>query len=220
MNTMKSKTVILVHGYGQGPADMRRLAGYLKEAGYRTVRVNLPLTFERVEEAAEVFAKEVDSILEDLPGDETIAMAGHSTGGIIIRHFLSHSPDRFRVDHAVLIATPNNGSKLAEKMGEFSDLLVETFATLDSLRPENISGLELYDSGEIPIGAIAGNKGDLALGRLLEKENDGRVEVDSVYYPGLDDFIILSFNHNEIHHRKETAEIVSRFIETGSFGGK
>ncbi|MCF8111407.1 MAG: hypothetical protein K9J85_07945 [Desulfobacteraceae bacterium] len=217
---MKSKTVILVHGYGKGPADMRSLAGFLKEAGYRTVRVNLPLTFERVEEAAEVFAREVDSVLEDLPEDETIAMVGHSTGGIIIRHFLSHSPNRYRVDHAVLIATPNNGSRLAEKIGEFSDLLVETFATLDSLRPENISRLKLYDSGEIPIGAIAGNKGDLALGGLLENENDGRVELDSIYYPGLDDFIIVSFNHNEIHHKKETAELVRRFIETGSFGGK
>ncbi|MFP4194133.1 MAG: esterase/lipase family protein [Desulfobacterales bacterium] len=217
MDTMTKKTVILVHGYGKGPGDMSRLAGFLKEAGYRTEGVNLPLTFERVEEAAEVFAKEVNSVLEDLPEDETIAMVGHSTGGVIIRYFLAHSADRRRVDHAVLIATPNKGSRLAEKIGEFSDLLVETFATLDSLRPENISRLELYDSGEIPIGAIAGNREDLTLGGLLEKENDGRVEVDSVYYQGLDDFIIVPFNHNEIHHKKETAELVSRFIETGSF---
>ncbi|MFW5908813.1 MAG: esterase/lipase family protein [Desulfosalsimonas sp.] len=217
MDTMTKKTVVLVHGYGKGPGDMESLSEFLEDAGYSTVSVDLPLTFERIEDAAEVFAAEVDSILADLPENQTIAMAGHSTGGLIIRYFLAHSQHSNRVGHAVLIATPNKGSRLAEKMGEFSDLLVETFATLDSLRPENIASLKLYDSGDVKIGAIAGNKGDFALGRLLEKENDGRVEVDSVYYPGLDDFIIVPFNHNEIHHKKETAELVSRFIETGSF---
>lgn len=217
MDVEPKKTVVLVHGYGSGPGDMRMLAGFLAEAGYRSVRVNLPLTFERVEEAAHVFAREVDSVLADLPEGETIAMVGHSTGGVVIRYFLSHSEKRSRVSHAVLIATPNRGSKLAVKAGEFSEFLVETFATLDSLRPENIFRLGLYENGETRVAAVAGNKDNLVLGRLLEGENDGRVEVDSVYYQGLDDFAVLPFNHNEIHHRKETAGLVTGFIETGYF---
>ena len=214
------KTVILVHGYGKGPADMRSLAGFLEAAGYRAVTVDLPLTFDQVQDAAKIFAEKVETILSELPDDASIAMAGHSTGGLVIRYFLSHSPDYKQVDHAVLIATPNRGSKLAEIAGEVSDLLVETFATLDSLRPENIDELALSDPKETRIGAIAGNKDDMVLGRLLENESDGRVEVQSVYYPELDDFVIVPFNHDEIHHRKETALLVIRFLESGCFAEK
>lgn len=216
-DSVSGKTVILVHGYGKGPKDMASLAGFLEAAGYRPVTVDLPLTFDHVQDAAEIFSERVEAILSGLPDDASIGMVGHSTGGLVIRCFLSHSPGHSRVDHAVLIATPNRGSKLARIAGEFSDLLVETFATLDSLRPENIAGLALSDPEETSIGAIAGNKDDMFLGRLLENENDGRVEVESVYYPELDDFVVVPFNHDEIHYKKETALLVIRFLESGSF---
>lgn len=219
-DSVSGKTVVLVHGYGKGPKDMACLAGFLEDAGYHSVPVDLPLTFDHVQEAAGVFSEKVGAILSELPDDASIAMVGHSTGGLVIRYFLSHSPDYKRVDHAVLIATPNKGSKFAQIAGEVSDLLVETFATLDSLRPENVAGLALSDPEAIRVGAIAGNKNDMLLGRFLENRNDGRVEVESVYYPELDDFAVVAFNHDEILHRKETALLVIRFLESGSFDGK
>lgn len=211
------KTVVLVHGYSKDSGDMRSMAGFLEDAGYTTVNVDLPLTFEHVEDAVDVFAKEMDALFSRIPEDRSIAMVGHSTGGVVIRYYLSHYPQSSRVDCAVLIATPNRGSTLAGMAGEFSELLVETFATLDSLRPEKISKLGLADPEETRIGAIAGNKGNLVLGQLLEAENDGRIEVASVYYPGLDDFAVVPYNHHQIHHEKETADRVIRFIETGAF---
>ncbi len=217
LENASGKIVVLVHGYSKGPADMHTLADFLKEAGYSPVTVDLPLTFDHVQEAAEIFEKKVGKLLSGLPDKESIAMVGHSTGGIVIRYFLSHSRDCRRVDRAILIAAPNQGSRLAGMAGEISDLLVGTFATLDSLQPEKISEQALDDPKETRIGAIAGNKDDLALGRLLENENDGRVEVASVYYPELDDFIVLPYNHNEIHHREKTASLVIRFLESGRF---
>lgn len=214
---MSAKIVVLVHGYGKDSGDMRSLANFLDEAGYKAVKVDLPLTFDSVEEAAKVFEKEVTALLSSLPEEQQIAMVGHSTGGLVIRYFLSHSPYYPRVDRAVLIATPNRGSTLAEMAGDLSGLLVETFATLDSLRPEKISRLALHDPDETSIGAIAGNKGNLVLGGFLDKENDGRVEVESVFYPELDDFIVVGYNHHEIHHSRRTASLVIRFVETGSF---
>ena len=214
---MSGKIVVLVHGYGKDSDDMRSLANFLGEAGYRAVKVDLPLTFDSVDEAAKIFEQEVAALLSTLADEQPIAMVGHSTGGLVIRYFLSHSPLYQRVDRAVLIATPNRGSTLAEMAGDLSGLLVETFATLDSLRPEKISRLALHDPEEALVGAIAGDKGNLVLGGLLEKENDGRVEVESVFYPELDDFIVVPHNHHEIHHSRKTASLVIRFIETGSF---
>ncbi len=211
------KTVILLHGYSKGSRDMRTLADFLEASGYRTVKVDLPLTFDHVEDAAIVFAREMEEIFSGIPEDQTVAMVGHSTGGLVIRYYLAHFSQCERVGQAVLIATPNQGSTLAGMAGDISDLLVETFATLDSLRPEYVATLGLKDPEGTKIGAIAGNKSNLVLGQLLEAENDGRVEVDSVYYPGLDDFVVVPYNHHEIHHTRETAELVIRFIETGVF---
>jgi len=211
------RTVILVHGYARDSDDMKSLAKYLEKSGYRPVAVDLPLIFEHVEEAAEIFEKRVEIILSDLAENESVAMVGHSTGGLVIRYFLSHSRNFKRVSHAVLIATPNQGSRLAGLAGQASELLVETFATLDSLRPENIPKLGLCDPEETKTGAIAGNKSTLAVGRLLEKENDGRVEVKSVFYPQLDDFIVVPYNHNKIHHQKKTADLVISFLKFNSF---
>jgi pimeloyl-ACP methyl ester carboxylesterase len=206
-----------VHGYARDSDDMKSLAKYLEKSGYRPVAVDLPLIFEHVEEAAEIFEKRVEIILSDLAENESVAMVGHSTGGLVIRYFLSHSRNFKRVSHAVLIATPNQGSRLAGLAGQASELLVETFATLDSLRPENIPKLGLCDPEETKTGAIAGNKSTLAVGRLLEKENDGRVEVKSVFYPQLDDFIVVPYNHNKIHHQKKTADLVISFLKFNSF---
>ncbi len=211
------KTVILVHGYYEDSRDMQTLAHFLEKQGYRPVTVDLPLTFKHIPKAAKVFAKRVEAILSGLPDKEPVAMVGHSAGGLVIRYFLSHNPNNKRVTHAVLVATPNRGVALAGMLGEISNSLVETLATLDSLQPENISNLQLSDPPGTRMGAIAGNKSTIILGQLLEKENDGRVEVESVYYPGLDDFVVLPHSHKEIHRRKETAELVERFLNSASF---
>ena len=65
---------------------------------------------------------------------------------------------------------------------------------------------------------IAGNKNKLLFGRLIKSENDGRVAVDSVSFEGLKEFIVLPYHHKEIHHRQETAELVHRFLQEGTFG--
>ena len=46
-------------------------------------------------------------------------------------------------------------------------------------------------------------KNKLLLGKLLTGENDGRVTVNSVYYEGLKYFIILPYQHKEIHYKWE-----------------
>jgi hypothetical protein len=70
---------------------------------------------------------------------------------------------------------------------------------------------------DVEIAAIAGNKNNLFLGNLIRDENDGRVELSSVFYPELKDIITLPFGHIEIHHQQETAKWVDTFLRTGKF---
>ncbi|MCS7464920.1 hypothetical protein N0M98_33090 [Paenibacillus doosanensis] len=141
---------------------------------------------------------------------------GHSSGGLVIRKFLSDTRYLDYVHKCVLIATPNRGTRLASYADQVSKTSTRIFKTLQSLHPEYIDSLNLKETG-IEIGAIAGNRNNLLLGKLLNDDNDGRVEVSSVYYDGLTDFTILPYGHKEIHYQKETAELVVHFIKKGTF---
>jgi len=94
---------------------------------------------------------------------------------------------------------------------------VNIYKTLKSLNYKYIEHLDFRNPFNIEIAAIAGKKSNLLLGNLIDDENDGRVGVQSVYFPELNDFMTLPYGHKEIHHQKETAKWIDVFLKTGFF---
>ncbi|MCK8815785.1 putative lipase [Natroniella sulfidigena] len=211
-----AEKVILVHGYNKDQSDMLSLKNNLEKEGYQGFLVDLPLRFEEIRDATEVFATEVKKIIDSLEEGERINFVGHSTGGLVIRHYLAKSKLNFNLGRVVLIATPNQGSDLAEIASTIKPF-TDVFKTLDSLQSKKVKELNLSSAKEVEIGAIAGNKNNLLLGQLLEGANDGRVRVDSVKYNGLSDFVVLPYDHKEIHHKSKTAKLVDYFLRIGEF---
>ena len=211
------KKIILVHGYYQNKKDMSALEENLEKLGNEVISVELPLTFEDITYAATVFKEMVLKIIHGLKDGEMINLVGHSTGGIVIRLFLSNTEHIDRIHRCVLIAVPNKGSKLADIASELFPRSVNVFKTLKSLKCENVRGLRLKHIDDIEIGAIAGCRSNLLSDRLLKNENDGKVEISSAIYKELKDFVILPFSHKEIHKKFETAELVDVFLEQGNF---
>ncbi len=209
--------LVLIHGYNKNHRDMLPLKEHLELKDYEIFSVDLPLRFRSVKHATEIFKEKMEDIVVNLEADQRISFVGHSTGGLIIRRYLDDLKDRKFVNRAVQIATPNQGSSLATLVSDISGLWTSIFATLESLEPENVEAMDLIEGESVEIGAIAGNKSTRFFGSLLEGENDGRVKVESVRFPGLSDFIILPYHHKEIHHLKETAELVDSFLKTGKF---
>ncbi|SHJ42631.1 alpha/beta fold hydrolase [Tepidibacter formicigenes] len=212
------KKVILIHGYSKTKKDMLVLKKNLEKLGYECFLANLPLTFKEIEFGTDVFKRELEKLIIDLTEDEKINLVGHSTGGLVIRTFLSNTNLINRIGRCVLISTPNNGSKLADITDKIPfRILANIFKTLKSLQTNNVKNMKLKNIENIDIGAIAGNKSNLFLGRFLKGENDGRIEVNSVIYDGLKDIIMLPYGHKEIHYKLETARLVDKFLKTGKF---
>ncbi len=211
------KKIILVHGYYKNKKDMSTLKENLEKLGNKVISVELPLTFEDVTYATSVFEKVIAGTLDGLKKDEKINLVGHSTGGIVIRLFLSCTKHTDKIHRCVLIAVPNRGSKLADLASKLFPKSINIFKTLKSLKCKNVRKLQLKHVDGIEVGAIAGNRGILLSNRLLKDVNDGRVEISSAIYGELEDFIVLPFGHNEIHHKPETAELVNVFLKQGNF---
>ncbi|MFD0682520.1 MULTISPECIES: lipase family alpha/beta hydrolase [unclassified Paenibacillus] len=210
---------VLLHGFNKKQDDMMVLKSNLLVHKLDCELVDLPLTFKRIDQCAFIFEGLFEKIISELNKTEKVSLIGHSSGGLVIRKFLSETKYLSRINKCVLIATPNQGSELADFAGKISRTYVKIFKTLYSLQTDNINMLQLKETN-VEIGAIAGNKNNLLLGNMLENENDGRVEVKSVYYSGLKDFIVLPYGHKEIHYQKETADLIHSFIIHSKFNIK
>ncbi|RKD30012.1 alpha/beta fold hydrolase [Thermohalobacter berrensis] len=213
------KKVVLIHGYNKSSKDMLPLKKNMERLGYECILVDLPLRFKEVDYCTSVFEKKIKGLLRNLNSNEKISIIGHSTGGLIIRYYLSKTKYIDKIGRCVLIATPNKGSQLADIASRFSKVFINILKTLKSLTTEEIKKLGIKEVKNVEIGAIAGNNNNLLLGKLLKEENDGRVRVSSVKYKGLKDFIILPYGHKEIHHKFKTAKLVDSFIRNGKFYG-
>lgn len=213
------KKVILIHGYFKTEKDMFVLKSNLEKHDFEVYTINLPLTFKTTKNILPIFKREFNQIAADLAAGEKIDLVGHSTGGILIRQFLTLTEYPEKVGRVVLIAAPNQGSKLASLTKKYFKPFIKIFKTLRSIEIENLNNLNLADGSDFEMAAIAGNKSNLLLGKLLIKENDGRIRVESVKIPDLKDFAVLPFGHKDIHYQEQTAALVIKFLKFGSFDG-
>jgi len=210
------KKAILLHGFHKNAKDMKPLAKYLTELGYDCFTPNLPLTFHEFDYAASHLEDQINDLTRQMAKGEKVHLIGHSTGGLVIRKFLAITNYLDRIDRSVLIATPNKGCKLATIASNVKGY-TDIFKTVRSLHVNYINQINFTHDTTIEIGAIAGYRNNLLLGKLIDDVNDGRVEIDSVYLPELKDFLLLPYGHKEIHHRRQTAHWIHRFLKRGSF---
>lgn len=209
--------VVLIHGFMRDCRDMLPLKKNLGILGYEGMLVNLPLTYKRLEHSVLVLEDILNDLILNLKEQEKIYLVGHSTGGLVIRSWLAQSKHGSKINRSVLLVTPNQGSELADLAGKYFRVLPAICKTLASLQSSQVRKLPGLSKCPGEIGAIAGNKNNLLLGRLLKGENDGRVTVESVRLAGLKDFVILPFGHMEIHKEFSTAQRVAQFLSLGKF---
>ncbi|MBD7908572.1 alpha/beta fold hydrolase [Sporosarcina gallistercoris] len=208
------ENVLLLHGFNKTAKDMEALADHLEMLDFRCHSITLPLTRHEFDYSVLTVSKRLKELEKNHSGK--IHLVGHSTGGLLIRKVLSDFDLSMRIDRCVQIATPNQGSRLAELAGSIKGYC-SLFRTVRSLHATYIQQLNLTNVAGIEIGAIAGTKSNLWLGHLIDGQNDGRVEVSSVPYEELTDFTTLPYGHKEIHHQRETAVMTAQFLKTGRF---
>ncbi|KIL43608.1 triacylglycerol lipase [Jeotgalibacillus alimentarius] len=204
--------VFLIHGFNKAASDMYPLEQYLGQMGYNCINLSFQLTFHSFEEAAAILAAQIN---EKIRNGEKVFLIGHSTGGIVIRKVLSDPLCASKVMRVVLVATPNQESSLAG-LAHWIRPFTFVYKTLFSITPTFITQYQFFKS-DVEIGATAGDRAGLLLGKMLRQRNDGRVETSSVWIPELKDYLILPYHHKQIHHRPETAKLIHHFLQTGYF---
>lgn len=105
--------VLLVHGFGHNRSGWFVLNQHLRDAGFTSVHtMNYdPFRYD-VPELASMLRDRVE-LLCGLTGADKVHVVGHSLGGILLRWYVQELGGDERVDHAITVASPHEGTRLA-----------------------------------------------------------------------------------------------------------
>ncbi|HZN14195.1 MAG TPA: alpha/beta fold hydrolase [Acidimicrobiales bacterium] len=105
--------VLLVHGFGHNRSGWFVLDQYLRDAGFTSVHtMNYDPFRHDVPELAEMLRDRVEELCA-ITGSAKVNVVGHSLGGILLRWYVQELGGDTRVDHAITVASPHEGTRLA-----------------------------------------------------------------------------------------------------------
>ena len=211
-------TVVLLHGLNRTQLSMAPLAYRLRRAGFGTANLYYPSARATIEEHAD---RLLARLARELPaGEGPLHFVGHSLGCLVVRCALHHGlpePLAGRAGRFVMLGPPNRGSVLARRFAgqPFWDRWYGTACFHQLGRPEVLAQ---WGAPAIPFGVIAaGRLQARGWNPLIDGDDDGIVEVVSTHLEGEADHLLLRGVHTTLPWRRDVAELVVRFLETGRF---
>lgn len=192
--------VVLTHGFMASRWMLAPLAGRLRRRGWQTRRWG----YESWRTSVSVHADEFADLLQEIdrnPAVTTLHLVTHSMGCIIGRAAL----DRYRPEKLarfVMLAPPNRGSFVATATAGLFGRVLRPVAELTTLNTS------LVNTTPQPMGINIG---------VIAAQRDALVSLDATRLDVPHEHITLPCLHSSLLFRRDAAELVARFLETGSF---
>ncbi len=218
LNADDRETVVLLHGLGLGSWAMKRMEWSLERDGYRVISTSYPSRKVPLEQLATDWLPKLLS-KHDAAGVPRLHFVTHSMGGIILRAWLRDNRPA-NLGHVVMLAPPNHGSALVDRIGDWKAFRVFTGVNGRRLGtdPDSFPRSLGPWTADAPLGIIAGNRQLLpGLSKWAGDESDGKVAVDSTRLDGMTDHLVLPHSHTWIQYRKPVITHVKTFLKTGRF---
>lgn len=210
------ETVVLLHGVALNRWFTARLAGHFEREGYAVVNVSYPSRSKTIAELGDTWLPELLR-RRGVEAAPRVHFVVHSMGGLVVRRFLAtHRPAN--LGRVVMIATPNHGSAIADRLARAAPFRWYFGCNLRGLGTGDDAAWRSLPTAQFELGVLAGNRALNPLGHFwLQGPHDGTVEVASTRLEGMADHRVIAANHTGILFRKETAELATVFLRTGRF---
>jgi len=211
------RTVIVLHGLGEGRDSMRPLVDHLRTAVDATV---LSFGYASVKADIDAHGAALARVVADLPAAERLSFVGHSLGNLVVRRWMSLAPveDLARTERMVMLGPPNQGSDLARMAGRVSWLASSAEGAARDLVCDWPRVAPRLAVPPCPFGIVAGGKGDDAgFSALLAGDDDAVVRVEETRLPGAEDFLVLPVHHAAMMRHPDVQRATASFLERGRF---
>lgn len=207
-------TIVFIHGLGRTGRCFKGMEKTVAKAGFDTWRVSYPSMKGTMRESAEFVWHRMQA---ELPDGPRIAIT-HSAGGIIARLL----QDRVGWERALMLAPPNQGSRLARALHSRSAKLLELVC--------GPKGPELahpdWPEPKLQMSVIAGTAPHVVdtpqatLGRTLGAfgpacETDGTLHVDDTRHEQMQEFAVVPAGHTFLMDHPDVRAMALRFLTHG-----
>ena len=207
--------IILVHGLGRSKFSMLEPAIFFRTKGYQVINFDYPSTEYKIQELSEKYLH--DAIKKCKDDDKKINFVTHSLGGIIVRYYLNKY-NLENIGRVVMLSPPNNGTKLADIIGDFPSIRWRNGPAIGQLKTDRESLPNSLGPVNFETGIITGNRSySIFSSLLLSGEDDGKVSVKSAKVKNMKDFLIVNRTHTFIMNSDIVLEQAYNFIKYGRF---
>ncbi|HEX4263898.1 MAG TPA: alpha/beta hydrolase [Verrucomicrobiae bacterium] len=198
---------------------MKRLEWALRRENYRVINAGYPSTRVSTEDAADRWLGE---ILRERTTDKTVKIhfVTYSLGGIVLRQYLSEHRIE-NLGRVVMLAPPNQGSELAEKLKNNCLYQLATGPAGQELGMSDSSLPRKLGAADFELGVIAGDRSlNPLFSAWIPGADDGKVSVSSTRLAGMRDFLVVPHSHTWMAWSGSVTEAVERFLRSGSFASE
>jgi triacylglycerol lipase len=211
-----SENVILLHGLCRTSRSMAKMEQALTGAGYTVRNVDYPSRTAPVQKLADdAIGKAIADCRQD--GAMRIDFVTHSLGGILVRSYLARHKVR-ELGRVVMLAPPNEGSEVVDKLGRFSLFQWINGPAGNELGTGKNSTPNQLGRATFPVGIIAGDRSINGINSLLiPGPDDGKVSVQKAKLTGMSDFIVIHAAHPFIMRNNQAIRLALSFLQTGRF---
>lgn len=206
---------VLIHGMGRTARSMGSLKRLLRQQGYQVHNINYPSAQSPLATLCQDYIAPVLSALASQ--QQPIFIVTHSLGGILLRQFLQqHSLPKG--SRAVMLAPPNQGSEVADKLKPFPPYRWFTGPVGQQLGTVADSPVKQLKPVAIELGIIAGTRSsDPWFNHLFEGPHDGKVSVASCQLAEMQDFAQVKAGHTFIMNHPDVQQNIINFFNKGAF---
>ena len=209
--------VIMLHGLASHSVMMKPIA----------LALDLQPEYRVVNQRYNSYATDISSIAEhvipkaladcELRDSDRVNFVTHSMGGLLVRSFLENN-EISELDAVVMIAPPNQGSEVVDKIRKIYPL---EFALGPAGRQLG-TGIDQFPASlslpDFDLGIIAGVKErKLFSPKILPGQDDGAVSLNSTQLATMTDFHQIEATHSGILFDPETIEQTLSFLSYRTF---
>jgi pimeloyl-ACP methyl ester carboxylesterase len=208
--------VVLLHGLARTADSMADMEVALRDAGFAVANVDYPSRHHPVATLAQSAVAQGLKRCEE-QGDHRPHFVTHSLGGILVRYYYAHHPER-RPERVVMLGPPNRGSQVVDEIGDFPGFAFWNGPAGNQLGTGPDSVPLALPPVDFELGIIAGTQSiNLILSTFLPNPDDGKVSVANARVEGMKACIAMPVTHPFMMGDEAVIRQTLHFLRTGRF---